>query len=310
MTIRLSRRSLLASGVLSLGMANLGRSAQTAAPKASFRYSLNMGTILGLKLGLAEQVDVAIKAGYHGIEPWIRDIEAYAKAGGNLADIRKKLADSGVAVEGGIGFANWIVDDDAARARGLETARHDMDLLVRIGGTRIAAPPAGATDKSLDLSTVARRYRALCDIGEQIGVVPQVEIWGASRTLSRLGEAMFVAIESGYAKAAVLPDVYHIHRGGGTYEGIRLCTAQAIPVIHMNDYPADPPREKLRDEHRVYPGDGIAPLDNILRDLAVVNPNCVLSLELFNREYWKNDALTIARTGLEKMKAAVAKAGL
>jgi hypothetical protein len=34
-----------------------------------------------------------------------------------------------------------------------------------------------------------------------------------------------------------------------------------------------------------------------------------LSLEVFNREYWKQDALVVARTGLEKMRAAV-RAGL
>ena len=33
--------------------------------------------------------------------------------------------------------------------------------------------------------------------------------------------------------------------------------------------------------------------------------NGILSLELFNREYWTQDALTVARTGLEKMRAAV-----
>ena len=32
----------------------------------------------------------------------------------------------------------------------------------------------------------------------------------------------------------------------------------------------------------------------------------VLSLELFNPEYWKSDLLTIAKTGLEKMKKVVA----
>ena len=32
----------------------------------------------------------------------------------------------------------------------------------------------------------------------------------------------------------------------------------------------------------------------------------VLSLELFNREYWKQDANDVAKVGLEKMKAAVA----
>ena len=33
-----------------------------------------------------------------------------------------------------------------------------------------------------------------------------------------------------------------------------------------------------------------------------------LSLELFNPEYWQQDALVVARTGLEKMKAVVAAA--
>jgi hypothetical protein len=36
----------------------------------------------------------------------------------------------------------------------------------------------------------------------------------------------------------------------------------------------------------------------------------VLSLELFSRKYWTEDPLEVARTGLEKMKAVVAKAGL
>ena len=34
----------------------------------------------------------------------------------------------------------------------------------------------------------------------------------------------------------------------------------------MNDYPADPPRETIRDEHRVYPGDGIAPLTKLFKN--------------------------------------------
>jgi hypothetical protein len=36
----------------------------------------------------------------------------------------------------------------------------------------------------------------------------------------------------------------------------------------------------------------------------------VLSLELFNRDYWQLPAEEAARQGLEKMKAAVAAAGL
>jgi sugar phosphate isomerase/epimerase len=73
----------------------------------------------------------------------------------------------------------------------------------------------------------------------------------------------------------------------------------------MNDYPAQPPRAEITDAHRVYPGDGVAPLRELLRDLRRIGFRGALSLELFNREYWTQDALAVARTGLEKMRAVV-----
>jgi sugar phosphate isomerase/epimerase len=78
--------------------------------------------------------------------------------------------------------------------------------------------------------------------------------------------------------------------------------------FHLNDYPATPPRETIRDADRVYPGDGVAPLPAMLKSLLATGFRGFLSLELFNPTYWQQDALTVARTGLEKMRAAVAAA--
>ena len=75
----------------------------------------------------------------------------------------------------------------------------------------------------------------------------------------------------------------------------------------MNDYPADPPREKINDAARVYPGDGVAPITEILRTVLANGFQGALSLELFNRDYWKQDPEVVLRTGLEKMKKVVAK---
>ncbi len=199
------------------------------------------------------------------------------------------------------------MDDDTQRKKALENARRGMDIVKQIGGTRIAAPPSGATNRSdIPLVTVAERYRALLEIGTQIGVVPQVEVWGFSKTLGRLGEAACVAIESGHKEACILADVYHLYKGGSGFKGINLLNGSAMHVLHMNDYPADPPRAAVTDAHRLYPSEGVAPLKTFLRDLRNIGFRGVLSLELFNREYWKRDALAVARTGLEKMKAVVA----
>jgi sugar phosphate isomerase/epimerase len=101
--------------------------------------------------------------------------------------------------------------------------------------------------------------------------------------------------------------VYHIYKGGSDFTGLKLLSGQAVQVFHMNDYPAMPERKDMNDSHRVYPGDGVAPLTSILRDVRKSGSRLVLSLELFNKDYWQQDAQLVARTGLEKMRAAVAK---
>jgi 2-keto-myo-inositol isomerase len=74
--------------------------------------------------------------------------------------------------------------------------------------------------------------------------------------------------------------------------------------------PLSPPRETIKDADRIWPGDGIAPLQEILQTLAANHCQPMLSLELFNTEYWKLPALDAATTGLAKIRAVVAAAGL
>ena len=306
----LTRREwLVAAPAAALGaglMASTATSTHAADRPAGepFGYCLNTSTISGQKLPIAQVVDIAAAAGYQGLEPWIGELEAHVKGGGTLEDLGKRIRDRGLTVEDGIGFAEWAVDDEGRRHKALEQARREMAMVRAIGGTRIAAPAAGATDHALDPRRLAERYRALLEIGDAEGVVPIVEVWGFSRTLTTLAEATFVAIAADHPKACVLPDVYHLHKGGSGFHGIRLLNPAAIGVFHFNDYP-DMPRDKVDDSDRVYVGDGIAPMSEILRDLRDIGYRGMLSLEVFNRKYWEQDAALVARTGLEKMKAAV-----
>lgn len=279
-----------------------------AAGSPPFRYCLNTGTIMGHKLPLDEEVALAAKAGYDGIELWTRSISRYAEAGKSLKDLNKRIADLGLAVESAIGFPSWAVDDDGRRAKGMETMRREMDLVARLGGKRIAAPPAGISrTPGADLRKVAQRYRAVLELGRKMGVVPQLEIWGSAQTLGTVAEAAFVAVAADHPDACLLLDAFHMYKGNSGFNGLKLLNGAAMHVFHLNDYPADPPRETITDGHRVYPGDGVAPLKTLLRDLHATGFRGMLSLELFNREYWKQDALTVAQTGLKKMQETVRK---
>lgn len=274
-----------------------------------FSYCLNTSTLRGFDLSIAKEAEIAARAGYDSIEPWVRQLDEFVKKGGSLDDLSREIRDLGLVVPSAIGFFEWVVDDDDRRRKGLDEARRSMELVREIGGTRIAAPPVGAADESgLDLGRIADRYRTLLELGDQVGVVPEVEIWGFSKTLSRLGEAALVAIESGHPDACILPDVFHLYKGGSGLNGVRLLSGRSIQVFHLNDYPAQPPRERINDSDRVYPGDGVAPLNDLIRDLHAIGFRGHLSLELFNEEYWKLDPRTVALTGLEKMQAVVRNA--
>ena len=314
-----TRRDVLQSAPLGgLALAGLGAlpaqqlDAQATASDRphSFLFALNTSTISGPKPTIVEAMTIAAQAGYAGIEPWIRELDAHVKAGGSLADLRKQASDANLKVVDAIGFFEWAVDDDARRARGLEEARRNLEMVAQLGGTRLAAPPFGAADASgpkLDLARVAERYRALLELGAGFGVTPIVEVWGFAPNIQTLADAAAIAIGADHPSAAILADVYHLGKGGSGVNGLKLLGPNAVPILHINDYPAKP-RATLSDADRVYPGDGVAPLSAILRALNQPGSTTVLSLELFNRDYWKLDPATVAATGLSKIRAAVAAA--
>lgn len=296
----------MGSGIL----AGQGKTAQRATKRQAdepFGYCLNTSTIRGNNLDVMAQVDVAAKAGYNAIEPWVRDIDAYVQKGGSLKDLAKKISDSGLTVEDAIAFNAWLDDDDTRRAATMEQLKRDMDTLTQIGGKRIATPP-GNNGNGVSLDNAAKYYRAALELGEQMGIQPLLELWGQSAVLGPMSHGAYVAIGTGRADASMLLDIFHYYKSGAAFASLNQVNGAALHVIHVNDYPAADDPSKLTDANRVYPGDGVAPLGQIFRDLRDNGFRGVLSLELFNRDYYKKSADENAKTGLEKTRAAVKKA--
>jgi sugar phosphate isomerase/epimerase len=272
-----------------------------------FGYCLNTSTIRGNNLDVPAQIDVAAKAGYNAIEPWVRDIDAYVTKGGTLKDLAKKISDAGLTVEDAIAFNAWLDDDDTRRAASMEQLKRDMDKVAQLGGKRIATPP-GNNGSGVSLDHAAGYYRAALELGEQMGVQPLLELWGQSPVLGQLSHGSYVAIGSGRADASMLLDIFHLYKSGTSFASLNQLNGAALHVIHVNDYPAADDPSKLTDANRIYPGDGVAPFGQIFRDLRDNGFRGVLSLELFNKDYWKLSADENAKTGLDKIRATVKKA--
>lgn len=303
----LTRRQTLAALTAAAGTSVLP-DAKPTAPALPFTLCLNLSTIRGHKLGLAKELETAAKAGFRSVEVWVDTVQEYLKTG-TLADARRRINDLGLRIENAIGFAPWIVDDEAARAKGLDQMKREMEMLAQIGCKRTAAPSIGAQSPdapTIDLRRAAERYRAVLELSDQTGVRPQLELWGFSKNLNKLSEVMYVAIESGHPSARVLLDIYHLYKGGSSPASLPLVGKPAIEVFHVNDYPANLSREAITDADRVFPGDGVAPIRQTLSVIKDPAKPIVLSLEVFNKTYYAQDALTVAKTAFAKMQAMVA----
>ena len=312
-----SRRDVLGTIVGSLGAAIVPQRAGVAAGQAKsrqrpanepFGYCLNTSTIRGNQLDIAKVVDAAARAGFHAIEPWITELDAYTKAGGSLKDLGKRIADAGLTVENAIAFNTFLNDDATERAAGMERIKIDMDKVAQIGGTRIAVPPGRAAGAPVSLDNAARYYREALEMGEKTGVQPLLELWGTHPVLGPLRNGIYATVASGRSDASLLLDVFHLYKSGTPFTALKQINGGALHVIHINDYPQAADPSALNDSNRVYPGDGVAPFGQILRDLRDNGFRGCFSLELFNRDYWAKSADENLKTGLEKIRSLVRQA--
>jgi len=273
-----------------------------------FGYCLNTSTIRGNQLGIVRVVEAAAKAGFHAIEPWITELDAYTKGGGNLKDLGRRIAEAGLTVEGAIAFNSFLNDDPAERAAAMERLKIDMDKVAQIGGTRIAAPPGNNRTAAVSLDNAARYYRDALEMGETMGVQPLLELWGTHPLLGPLRNGIYVTVAAGRPDASLLLDVFHLYKSGTPSASLKQINGAALHVMHINDYPQAADPSTLNDGNRIYPGDGVAPFREILRNMRDNGFRGYFSLELFNKAYWATSADENLKTGLEKIRAVVRQA--
>ena len=313
-----TRRQMLSQSIAAAGGAGL--LAQTApaeaAPRAAsqpFRYCLNTSTIRGQKLPLVQEIEIAARAGYQGIEPWAGEIDEYTRSGGTLPDLKKRFADVGLTVAGVIGFAEWIVDDEAQRrerlGRGSPADGHDRGdrrhRHRRSPGRRLGKGSARPGQDGRPLSQRSWSWASKHGVvaaARAVGFCTRVE--QVERSGLRGGRSRAVR------RACILADAYHLYKGGSDYTSLRLLAGQPMRVFHINDYPATPERTQITDACAFSPATGSRRSTCCFARCARIDFGGMLSLELFNRDYWNQIALFVARTGWKRPAPRSAKPGL
>ena len=258
---------------------------------------------------LRDKVKIAAQAGYDGIEPWDGELEEFEKNGGNLKDLGLEIKKLGLKVPSVIGLWDAIPDTLDLFTKSLSETRRRMRMARDIGAEHIQTIP-NKLSENYSHQWVADRYRDIIEIGLKEYNIKPALVFVKYFTIKTLGQAVGIAMDANHPTAKVIPDVYHMYISGGGFEGLKLLKGDAIAIFQFNDAPSTPAFKDLSDEHRVYPGDGILPLDSIFKDLKATGYKGFISLEMYNPNYYKENLLTVAKTGLKKTLEVLKKAGV
>lgn len=250
-----------------------------------------------------EKIRIAHEVGYRAIELWHDDIDLFLLQGGTLEDIRRELDASGLLVPTTIFLKGWFDTTGAEHETALTECRRRMEQAAAVGAIHcIGGPPH---DPNLNYELGAANYAQLLEIGiSEFGVRPVMEYLGFAQDLKTIEAALRIIELCGHPEATTVVDPFHCYVGGGPIESISKLSPSQIAISHFNDAPAEPDPATQRDPDRVMPGDGAIDLKLFCDQLRAIGYDKCLSLELFHRGYWEQDPESVAREGLEKMRAA------
>jgi 2-keto-myo-inositol isomerase len=261
---------------------------------------------------IEEKVRIAAEAGYDGIEPWEGELNDYEQQGGNLEELGRQIASHGLSVPNVVALWNAIPPNREEWEQIQEDHRRRFRQASEVGAKYIQTvlTPPRQWDE-YNLYWAADRFRDLLEMGiNDYNVIPALNFLQFLPQNQKIGQAAAIALNADHPDAKIIPDTFHMYVGGSGWNGMRHLQGHFIAIFQINDVPANPPREELEDEHRVYPGDGIFPLPEILQDLKKTGFNEFVSLQLFNPQYWEQDLLQVAKTGLEKTVNVIVEAGV
>jgi sugar phosphate isomerase/epimerase len=258
---------------------------------------------------LDKKVDIAIAAGFDAIEPWDSELKEFEENGGDLKALGQKIKDNGLFVPSMIGLWGCIPENEEAFQASLPATKNRLRMASAIGCEFAQAIP-NKIGSNYDPKFAASCYRRILEIGLKEYNISPALVFVEMFPLKTLGQATAVALDANHEQAKVIPDVFHMYISEGGFEGMKHLNGDIFAIFQFNDAPKNMKREDMKDKDRVYPGDGILPLEQILRDLKQIGFKRCVSLELYNPIYHQQDPLLVAKTGLEKTLKVIERAGV
>lgn len=265
------------------------------------KYCINT-SMLPPSQNIFEKIKTASNAGFHGIEPWLTEIENQ-----NPKDIINCCRDYGIIIPTIEQIRGWFendgelmgVNDDHLQI--MNECKRRMELAAAIEAEWIIATPAfshrkhyGSWEQGVDY------FRELIEIGKKIGCKPTIEFMGQTAQINNFNLCEKF-IEDVGAGATMVIDAYHLWRGGGTVYDFERFTPEKISVLHISDADKTIQRIHHMDRNRVMPLDGQIDLIGFAKTAEKINYYGFVNIGVYNKLLWEMQPQTVAEDSIKRL---------
>ncbi|WP_043283859.1 sugar phosphate isomerase/epimerase family protein [Paraburkholderia oxyphila] len=189
----------------------------------------------------------------------------------------------------------------------------DIDVLsyesILEAGADLGARAVTVSGDDSDFARLTKNFGEMCDLAARFGLRVDIEFmkW---RHVGTLQQACAVVDGAGKTNGAVLVDALHLSRSGGTPDQLKRLRSDMVRSVQLCDAAAQAPRD---DEAtiaearggRLFPGEGVLPLVELLRALpsgrdtaiSVEMPFPSLESEARLELAWQSAMATLERAG-------------
>ncbi|MFZ5435592.1 MAG: sugar phosphate isomerase/epimerase family protein [Bacillota bacterium] len=235
-----------------------------------------------------EKVRVAHEAGFPAVELRGNDIRDYT---GSITELHSIIEGLGLQVVGFVPEADeydWHYEAvDKVVARALETFKLcealEVDTVVY---------PVMSTDS--DIATTTRNFRVLCHAAAPFGLKIGLEFIGHVPKVQTLETAWHIVKNAEEPNGGIVLDLFHFYRGRSKLDGIRRIPPDKVYLVHVDDAMDKPIEELVGAKHRLYPGEGVIPVQEIITVLLETGYTNPFVVELFNEDYWADSPTNVA----------------
>lgn len=152
-----------------------------------------------------------------------------------------------------------------------------------------------------------KALNTLADIAKPYGMKLAYEFVGyPACSVNTFGQTYDIVEAVNRDDVGMVLDCFHFHAMNSKFEDLERADIRKIFIFHIDDCDNLPPGA-LRDNHRVWPGEGAVNLDRILTILKGKGYSEMASVELFRPEYWEMDIETVIQQGKEKTQKVLSK---